>query len=37
MICKFKNETRIKIWIDEFVCLKNKMYSFKCGDDNKKN
>ena len=20
-------------WIDEFVCLRSKMYAFKCGDD----
>ena len=23
------------IWIDEFVCLRSKMYSSKCGDDSK--
>ena len=34
VIGKFKNKTRIKKWIDEFVCLKSKKYSFKCGDDN---
>ena len=32
MIGKFKLETPKKIWIDEFVCLISKMYSFKCGD-----
>ena len=28
----FKLETPKKIWIDEFVCLRSKMYSFKGGD-----
>ena len=32
----FKIETPKYIWIDEFVCLRSKMYSFKCGDDSKK-
>ena len=32
----FKLETPRNIWIDEFVGLRSKMYSFKCGDDNKK-
>ena len=32
---KFKIETPKNIWIDEFVCLRSKMYSFKCGDDSK--
>ena len=31
----FKIETPMKIWIDEFVCLRSKMYAFKCGDDSK--
>ena len=31
----FKIETPKNIWIDEFVCLRSKMYAFKCGDDNK--
>ena len=31
----FKNETPKSIWIDEFVCLRSKMYAFKCGDDSK--
>ena len=30
-----KNETPENIWIDGFVCLRSKMYSFKCGDDSK--
>ena len=31
----FKIETPESIWIDEFVCLRSKMYAFKCGIDNK--
>ena len=31
----FKIETPKNIWIDEFVCLRSKMYSFKCGGDSK--
>ena len=31
MIGKFKIETPKIIWIDEFVCLRSKMYAFKCG------
>ena len=34
-ICKFKIETPKNIWIDEFVCLRSKMYAFKCGNDSK--
>ena len=30
---KFKFETPKDIWIDEFICLRSKMYAFKCGDD----
>ena len=26
-------ETPKNIWIDEFICLRSKMYAFKCGDD----
>ena len=37
VISKFKIETPKKIWIDEFVCLRIKMYAFKCGDDSKNN
>ena len=29
----FKNETPKDICIDEFVCLRSKMYAYKCGDD----
>ena len=35
VIGKFKIETPKKIWIDEFVCLRREMYSFKCGDHGK--
>ena len=35
VIGKFKVETPKIIWIDEFVCLRSKMYAFKCGDDSK--
>ena len=35
MFPKFKIETPENIWIDEFVCLRSKMCSFKCGDDSK--
>ena len=32
VVGKFKIETPINIWIDEFVCLRSKAYSFKCKD-----
>ena len=32
----FKIETPKNIWIDEFICLRSKMYAFKCGVDSKK-
>ena len=32
---KFKLEPPKNFWIDEFVCLRSKMYSFKSGDKNK--
>ena len=35
VIGRFKIETPKNIWIDEFVCLRSKMYAFKCGDDSK--
>ena len=35
VIGKFKIETPKNILIDEFVCLRSKMYAFKCGDDSK--
>ena len=35
VIGKFKIETPKNIWIDEFVCLRSKMYAFNCGDDSK--
>ena len=31
----FKIETPKSIWIDEFVCLRSKLYAFKCGNDSK--
>ena len=31
----FKIETPKSVWIDEFVCLRSKMYSFKCGERSK--
>ena len=31
----FKIETPKNIWIDEYVCLRSKMYAFKCGCDSK--
>ena len=34
-IGKFKFETPKSIWIEQFLCLRSKMYSFKCGDDSK--
>ena len=33
VIVIFKIETPKIIWIYEFVCLRSKAYSFKCGDD----
>ena len=35
VIGKFKIEVPKNIWIDEFICLRSKMYAFKCGDDSK--
>ena len=35
IIGKYKIETPKTIWIDGFICLRNKMYAFKCGDDSK--
>ena len=35
VIGKFKIETAKNIWIDEFICLRSKMYAFKCGNDSK--
>ena len=32
---KYKLETPKSIWIDEFVCLRSKMYVFRCEDDSK--
>ena len=33
IVGKFKLETPKNIWIDEFVCLRSKAYSFKCTDN----
>ena len=33
VIGKFKTETPKNIWIDELICLRSKMYAFKCGND----
>ena len=33
VIGKFKIETPKNNWIDEFVCLRSKAYSFKCNDN----
>ena len=35
VIGKFKNECPKNIWIDEFICVRSKMYAFKCGNDSK--
>ena len=32
---KFKIEMPAYIWSNEFVCLRSKMYAFKCGNDSK--
>ena len=37
VIGKFEIETHKIFWIDEFVCLKSKMYAFKCGNDSNNN
>ena len=34
VVGKFKIETPKNVWIDEFVCLRSKAYSFKCKDNN---
>ena len=33
IIGNFKSECPKNIWIDEFVCLRSKAYSFKCKDN----
>ena len=35
VIGKFKIETPKNIWIDEFICLRSKIYAFKCGGHSK--
>ena len=37
VIGKFKVETPKIIWIDEFICLRSKAYSFKCNDETESN
>ena len=37
LIGKYIIETPENNWVDELACLWSKMYSFKCGYDNKKN
>ena len=37
MIRKLEVETPKNIWIDEFICLRSKMYASKCGNDSKRN
>ena len=32
---RYKIETPKIIWIDEYICLRIKIYAFKCGDDSK--
>ena len=32
VVKKFKIKTPKKIWVDEFVCLRSKVCSFKCND-----
>ena len=34
VVGKFKIETPKNIWIDEFIALRSKAYSFKCGNEN---
>ena len=35
VIGEFKIETPKNNWIDEFICLRSKMYAFECGNDRK--
>ena len=37
VVGKFKIETPDDVWIDEFVCIRSKAYSFKCGKKNTNN
>ena len=34
VVGKFKIETPKNIWIDEFICLRSKAYSYKCNNKN---
>ena len=36
VIGKFKIETPKNNWVDKFICLRSKMYAFKCGNDSRK-
>ena len=35
VVGKLKIGTRENVWIDEFICLRSKAYSLKCGNKNK--
>ena len=35
VIWNFKTEIPRNIWVDDFVCLRSQMYSFKCGIEKK--
>ena len=37
IVCEFKIETPKNVWIDEFVCLKSRAFSFKCSNKSTKN
>ena len=34
VVGKITTESPMIIWIDEFICLRSKAYSFKCNDEN---
>ena len=36
-IGKFKIKSPADIWIDELICLRSKVYAFKCGNHSKNN
>ena len=37
VLSKFRIETPKIVWRDEFVCLRSKSFSFKCGKDDENN
>ena len=37
LLVNLKQKLPKNIWIDEFVCLRNKMFPFKCGDHSENN